>query len=145
MAEKEMKEVVRSLNKAIEKKDVETVVSLYAEKAILIAPEGTFEGGEEIRRYWMWQGESVLTVKSTETEMIVQGNKLTAEHIIAVTMKNGAKWQVPIACMYAFADGKIKLHKMSYDRLSVAKQAVTGWLAKRLVNSIVIRIEKGLH
>jgi len=140
-----MKDVVRGLNQAIEKKDVEAVVSLYAEKAILIAPEGTFEGREEIRRYWMWQGHSALEVTSTETEMIVQGSKLAAEHIIAATLKNGAKWQVSIACMYEFADGKIKLHKMSYDRLSVAKQAAKGWLAKKLVNSIISRMEKGLH
>jgi len=145
LSEKEIKDVVRGLNQAIERKDVEKMLSLYAEGAVLVVPEGTFEGREEIRRYWMWQAQSALEVKSTETEMIVQGNKLAAEHIIAVTMVSGTKWQVSIACMYEFTDGKIQLHKLSYDRLSVAKQAAKGWLAKRLVSSIVSQVEKGLH
>jgi uncharacterized protein (TIGR02246 family) len=145
LSEKEIKDVVRGLNQAIERKDVEKMLSLYAETATLVAPDGTFEGKEEIRRFWTWQTQSALEATSTETEMMTQGNKLAAEHIIAVTMANGMKWQVPITCIYEFADGKIQLHKMSYDRLSVAKQAAKGWLAKRLVNSIIGQMEKGLR
>jgi len=145
LSEKGIKDVIRSLNQAIERKDVEKILSLYVEEATLVTPDGTFEGKEEIRRFWLWQAQSALEATSTETEMIVQGNKLAAEHIIAVTTISGMKWQVPITCIYKFTDGKIQLHRMSYDRLSVAKQAAKGWFAKRLVNSIIRQMEKGLH
>lgn len=145
MSEEEIKSVVRDLNQAIERKDLGKMLFLYVEDASLVAPEGTFEGREEIERYWTWQIRSALEVTSTETEMIVQGNKIAAEHIIGVTMVNGMKWRQPIACIYEFTDGKIKRHRISYDRLSIAKQAAKGWLAKRLVNSVRGQMEKGLH
>lgn len=44
VSEKEIKGVVRGLNKAIDRKDVERMLSLYAEGATPVAPEGTFEG-----------------------------------------------------------------------------------------------------
>jgi hypothetical protein len=34
---------------------------------------------------------------------------------------------------------------MSFDRLSLAKQAAKGWFSKRLVGSIEAQMEKGLH
>lgn len=145
MPEKRIKGVVRSLNAGIEEKDIEKMLLLYAEDATLVTPEGTFTGREEIKRYWSWQVQQASKVTSTETEMIVEEDKLAAEHIIEVEMIDGGKWRVPIACIYHFTDGKIQNHKMSYDRLSVAKQAAQGWFATKLVGSIVGRMEKGLR
>jgi len=80
LSEKEIKDVIRSLNQAIERKDVEKILSLYAEEATLVAPDGTFEGKEEIRRFWLWQAQSALEAISTETEMIVQRKACCRAH-----------------------------------------------------------------
>jgi len=48
-------------------------------------------------------------------------------------------------CAYEFTDDKIQEVRTVYDRLLIAKQVAKGWLAKRLVNSIVKQAEKGLH
>ncbi len=147
MSEEDMKGAVRGLNEAITKTDVDGILSFYAEDAVLVTPEGRFEGKQKIRQYWNWQLGRVSEVSSTETEfhMMVQGNKLAAEHVIEATMTNGAKWSAPVSCLYDFGEGGVKLHRMSFDRLTLAKQAAKGWLPKRIVNSIVAQMEKGLR
>jgi ketosteroid isomerase-like protein len=137
--------MVRRLNDAIQDKDVDAVVSMYAEDAILVVPEGTFEGRKEIRRYWEWQIGMADELEGTETEIMAQGDKAAAEHVYSVRMVDGGIWRAPISCLYEFKDERIRRHRMSYDRLSIAEQAATGWLASRLVGSIVGRMEEGLE
>lgn len=147
MTEEDMRFVVRALNDAIMKMDVQKLLSFYAEDATLIAPEGTFKGKEEIMRYWTWQFGLASGIKTTETGfgMIVQGNKLAAEHIVDIIMLNGMKPSVLIACLYEFSRGEIRLHKMSSDRLALSKQAAKGWFATTIVNMLVSQMEKGLR
>lgn len=145
MSEEEMKSAVRGLNEAIQRKELENVLSFYAEDATLETPEATFKGRKEIRRYWVWQIQSASDITGTEATMMVQGNQLAAMHVYDVTRIDGTRWRAPITCLYEFTGARFQRHRMSYDRLSIAKQAAKGWLAKRLVNSIVGQMEKGLH
>lgn len=145
MSEEEMKSAVRGLNEAIQRKELEKVLSFYAEDATLDTPEDTFKGREGIRRYWAWQIQAASDIAGTETAMMVQGNQLAALHVYDVTRIDGIRWRAPVACLYEFTGAKFQHHTLSYDRLSIAKQAAKGWLANRLVNSIVGQMEKGLH
>jgi len=52
LAESENASLVRDLNEATERKDVESIPNLYSDDATLDTPEGTFAGKEEIGRYW---------------------------------------------------------------------------------------------
>jgi len=123
--------LVRDPNAATETKDVETILSFCLEDATLEVPEGSFEGKAEIGRYWKWQ--------------LDQGEKLCAVHLIEGNMPDGSKWATPVACIYNFTNGRIQSHRICFDRLSLARQAARGWLASRLINSIVSKMEKGLH
>lgn len=145
LAESEIAASIRGLNEALERKDADSILSLYSDDATLEVSEGTFAGKEEIGRYWRWQFGQASEITSTEVEMIVQGDKLCAVHMIGVTMSNGMKWTAPVTCIYSFADRKIQSHRMCFDRLLVAKQAAKGWLAGKLVGSVVSKMEKGLH
>jgi hypothetical protein len=55
------------------------------------------------------------------------------------------KYETPGVCIYEIDNGKIKQHTVLYDRLSVAKQAVKGAVSKRVVNSVLNKMEKGLR
>jgi len=142
----EIVNVVRKLNEALSKGDIETLMSFYEEDATLISPNGKFQGKDAIRRNWMWSLETCRNLTTTETEFGVMaiGNKVAAEHTMEGTV-DGMKVSVPIPCLYEFSGDKIKLHKMTYDRLSFAKQAAKGWFSKRIVGSIEAQMEKGLR
>ena len=146
MNEEKIAGIMRNLIKSLETGDVEKTLSLFAEDGVWVNPNGTFKGKEELRRYLTNSAQSMrdMTVTETGNKIIVQGNKAFYEHIIAVTIE-GKRAEGLAMCAYEFTDDKIQEVRTVYDRLLIAKQVAKGWLAKRLVNSIVKQAEKGLH
>ena len=146
MNEEKIAGIMRHLIKSLETGDVEKTLSLFAEDGVWVNPNGTFKGKEELRRYLTNSAQSMrdMTVTETGNKIIVQGNKAFYEHIIAVTIE-GKRAEGLAMCAYEFTDDKIQEVRTVYDRLLIVKQVAKGWLAKRLVNSIVKQAEKGLH
>lgn len=146
MSEEQIKTILGDFRQALNKKDIEKVVSFFAEDATIVAPVGIFKGNEEIKRYFtrLFQSFPDLTVTDAGIGIIVQGNKAVREHVLEATSE-GVKWSVPGTGVYEFSDEKIQHHRSFHDRLSIAKQAAKGWFAKRMVNSIVKRADRGLR
>jgi len=146
MPEEKIENIMRDCLRALEKGDVEKGLSFWAEDGVWVTPAGTFKGKEEVKRYLTWMAQSMRDVKIVETGIgiMVQGNNAFVEHVIAGTM-GGVKGEVLAMCAWEFSDGKIHRMRTVMDRLSLAKQVARGWLAKRLVNSIVKQAERGLH
>ena len=146
MNDEKIASIMRDLIKSLETEDVEKTLSLFAEDGVLVNPDGTFKGKEELRRYLTNSSQSMRDVTVTETgnKIIVQGNKAFYEHVIAVTI--GDKRAEGLAmCAYEFTNDKIQEVRTVYDRLLMAKQAAKGWFPRTLVNLIVKQAEKGLH
>jgi hypothetical protein len=76
---------------------------------------------------------------------LTEGNKAVSQYALAGKTADGMKFEVPGVCTYEFKNGKIQQHTTIMDRLLLAKQAVKGIAAKRLVGSLVNRAEKGLR
>jgi len=146
MSEEKIESVIRDYGEAIEKRDVEKALSFFAEDSTWVTPEGTFKGKEELKRYLTWSFQSVpdLTITDTGIGIMVKGDKAVYEHIFAGTIE-GVKTEWLAICVYEFSDEKIQHLRTVYDRLSTAKRVAKGWLAKRMISSIVKRAEKGLH
>lgn len=146
MSNENIENIMREFVGALYKRDLDKALSLCAEDADWVTPEGTYRGREEIKRYWTWvmQINSDLACKDSGIGIIAQGNNAVYEHLVSGTT-NRMKYQMPVMCVYEFSDGKIQHIRTVYDRLIVAKQAAKGSLAKWLVNSIVKQAEKGLH
>jgi len=146
MADEKIAGIMRDFIQALEKKDLEKVLSLCTDDAVWVTPDGSFKGKGELRRYLTWFFDVGQNVKVTESgnKIIVQGNRAFYEHIISATIR-GVKIEYLAMCAYEFSGEKIQQMRTVHDRLSIAKQAVKGWPAKWLVNSIVKRAEKGLH
>jgi len=146
MNEEEIASIMRELIKSLEAADVEKSLSFFAEDGVWVNPNGSFKGKEELRRYLTNSAQSMRDMKISETgnKIIVQGNRSFYEHVIAVTIE-GERAEGLAMCAYEFTNDKIQEVRTVYDRLLIAKQVAKGWLAKRLVNSIVKQAEKGLH
>ena len=78
------------------------------------------------------------------TALLRRGNQAFVEHVISGTL-NGVRAEYLALCAYELKDEKIKEVRAVYDRLSLAKQAARGWLAKWLVGQVVKQVEKGLR
>jgi len=147
MSEEKIESVIRGWRAALEKKDVEKALSFVAEDAVWVAPEGTFKGKEEWKRYltWMARVNADLKLKDAGIGILTKGNKAVSQYTLEVKTADGMKYEVPGVCVYEFKNEKIQQHSTILDRALVAKQVAKGIAAKRLVGSLVKRMEKGLH
>jgi len=131
---------------------VEKMLSFFAEDAVWVSPVGTFEGKEGLRRVLTWDTQIAPTVKAKRSGIgiIVKDNKAVTEDI-SEGWYEGKKYEILAITVFEFSDDKIQHIRLFYDKLSIIKQVtmqykgVTGWFAKRLVNYIVGRGEKGLR
>ena len=143
MTNEEIANIMRDFVQTMAKGDVEKALSFFTEDAVWVNPNGTFKGKDEARRSLSAEAESMqdTTVTETGNGIIVEGNKAFFEHVIAGTVQ-GRKVEILAMCAYEFSDGKIKEVRSVFDRLSLAQQAVKGWIPKMLVNFIVKQAEK---
>ena len=136
---------VREYINAINKKDTEKALSFFTDDATWTANEGIFKGREELKRYITWMFESLpdISIADDGIGIIVQGNIAVYQHTFEATVE-GIKIKVPSICVYEFSGEKCKNHWAYNDRLSSAKQAVTGLIGRKVVNTLINRMEKGL-
>ena len=128
------------------------MLAFFAEDAVWVSPVGTFKGKEELKHILTWDTQVCPTVKSRHSGIgiMVKGNKAVSEGISEADYV-GKKFEGPGMTVFEFSNDKIQHIRLYYDKLSMVKQVtmqytgITGWLAKRIVNSIVKRAEKGLH
>jgi len=152
MSEEEIASIASDFAEAFVKRDVERMLSFFAEDAVWVSPVGTFKGKEGLRRVLTWDTQISPTVKARRSGigLMVKGNKAVDESISECEYE-GKKVEVPGITVFEFNDGKIQHIRLFYDKLSVIKQVtkqytgVTGWFAKKIVNYIVRKAEEGLH
>jgi ketosteroid isomerase-like protein len=146
MSDEKIASIMHDFIQALEKKDSEKALSLCADDAVWVTPEGSFKGKGELKRYLTWLFDVFQNLKVAESgnKIIVQGDRAFYEHIISATYQ-GVRAECLAICAWEFSGEKIQQMRTVQDRLSIAKQAAKGPLAKWLVNSIVKRAEKGLH
>ena len=146
MAKEEIIRIMRNFKDAYNKKDLEESLSFFTEDADWVNPDGVFKGKEEIKNYFKWVFETVPDQKVIESgvKIIAEEDRAVYEHILEGSHE-GMKYQILALCIYEFKGDKIQHVRSAYDRLSLAKQATKGKIAKTAVNSIIKQMEKGLH
>ena len=147
MSEEKIESVIRGWRAAVEKADVEKALSFVAEDAVWVNNEGTFKGKEEWKRYLTWMAKVTPDVKFKDAGIgvMTKGNKAVSQFTVEAKTSDGMRFEVLGICLYEFKNDKIQQHWSISDRLSAAKQAAKGTVAKRVVSTIVNRMEKGLH
>ena len=137
---------MREYVKAMAEGDVEKMLSLCTEDEVEISPYGTSRGKEEVRRSSQALSQQVNDMKVTESGngIIVEGNKAFFEHVISGVVQ-GKRFEVLAFCAYEFSGDKIKEVRSTFDRLLMAQQAAPNWLAKKMVNFIINKMEAGMR
>jgi len=152
MSEKEIESIVRDFREAFVKRDVEEMLSFFAENVVLVTPAGTFKGKQEVKHFWTWETRvsPSETARVSGIGIMVKENRAVCESVSEGDFE-GKKYEAPGITVYEFSDDKIQHMRLYYDKLSIVRQVtmqytgITGWFAKRLANYIVGQAEKGLH
>lgn len=107
VSEERIKSLMRDFIRAQEEGDVERTLSFFTEDATYITPMGTFEGDDELRRYFTRLAQAIpdLTITPTGIYIVVDGNKAAYEHVIAGTYQ-GKECEWLAMCAYEFRGEK---------------------------------------
>jgi len=145
MSKENNTELMHNLIKSLEENDAEKALSLCTEDVTFVTPYGSFTGKEEVGNYFKWMFNAMHGIKFTKTGVgfLVQGDKGVDEHIVT-GVHDGVPIEFLAICTYQFSNGKIKEMRDAFDRLTMANQAVKGWLPKKMVGAIVQKTSKGL-
>ena len=110
MAEKKIESLIRGFVDAFAKGDVETALSFFTEDAVWGAPEGTFKGKEEMKRYITWSIQVTPDKKFRDAGIgiMVKGNNAVWEYVIEGVTLEGMKFEVLGICVYELSDEKIQ-------------------------------------
>jgi hypothetical protein len=146
MSKEELISTMRKFRDALNEKDLEKSLSFFTEDADWLNPDGEFKGKEELKKYLKWGFEISPDQKIIESgiKIMAEKNKAVYEHILEGSFE-GMKYKILALCIYEFKEDKLQHLRTTYDRLSMAKQLAKGPIAKTAVNSIINRMEKGLH
>jgi len=146
MSETNIETLIRNFLDAYMKQDVDGTLSFFAENGVWQVPEGVFKG-KEAKRYltWVFKVNRQIKFRDAGIGLVVKGNKAVYEYMLEAVTSQGMKYETPGICIYEIGDGKIKQHRVLYDRLSVANQAAKGTVSKRVIKSVLNTMEKGLR
>ena len=142
-----IKSIIRNMLEAYNKKDLTSLLSLFADDATYIRSEGTFRGKEEIKRYYTWIYSIYSEISLKEKGIIVEGDRAVLEWALEGTSVRGGgkKAQFQGLDLFEFKNGKVQEVHIYQDRLLIAKQLASGWFEKTIINAVVNRMEKGLR
>ena len=140
--------LVRGVLDAFNRKDLEGLLSFFADDAVMVRPEGTFHGKDEIRRFYVWNFAGYLQNTLIEKDLVIEGNKVVLEFVSEATIVRSGKelkQHLPGMVMFEFKDGRVQHAHDYYNKLSGAQQLANGWFEKTIVNGVVKRMDKGLR
>jgi len=117
MSEEKIVSVVREFVEAYVKRDVEKMLSFFAEDTLWVDPMGTFKGKEELKRYLAWDVQTVpeLKIRDAGIGIMVSGNKAVCEWVFDGSTSDGRRWRdIPVITVYEFSGGKIQQQHRAY-------------------------------
>jgi uncharacterized protein (TIGR02246 family) len=140
--------LVRGVVNAFNRKDLEGMLSFFADDAIMVRPEGTFRGKDEIKRFYEWNFAGYLKNTLVEKDLVIEGDKVVLEFVSEATVVRGRKelkQHLPGMVMFVFKDGQVQQVHDYYNKLLSAQQLANGWFEKTIVNGVVKRMKRGLR
>jgi ketosteroid isomerase-like protein len=122
MSEEEIAGIASDFAEAFVNRDVEKMLSFFAEDAVWVSPVGTFKGKEGLRPVLIWDTQISPTVKARRSgiALIVKGNKAVDESISECEYE-GRKVEVPGITVFEFSDGRDSTYQ-AFLRQAVDRQ-----------------------
>ena len=137
---------------AYQDRDVERMLAMFADDAVMFWSQGTFRGKAAIRQVLEQDVRecSTAVVRDTGLGMLVAGRSVVWERQISLTVQ-GVPVREDAVTILEFDDaGLIRQFRSYYDKLGMMNQiasglpGIYGWFARKVVGSIVAQANKGL-
>jgi uncharacterized protein (TIGR02246 family) len=147
MSIEENRRILSDLHAAINNRDLDKAMSLFADDASwIVMPGATCYSKDEIRKYLQKIMKSYEKFFLRDIHPpVVSGEMATHEYMIEVKMKDGREGAGPSVVVAEFRNGRITQIRNYIDKLEAAKQLAKGTLAKRTVARIAKQVEAAVN
>jgi uncharacterized protein (TIGR02246 family) len=139
----ENRRILSDLHAAVNNRDLDKAMSLFADDASwIVMPGGTCYSKDQIRKYL----EKIMKIyeKFNLRDIhppVVSGEMATHEFMFDVKAKGRPEGSVPSVVVAEFRNGRITQIRNYVDKLEAAKQFAQGTVAKRVVARIAKQVE----
>ena len=143
MSVEESGTIASDLHTALNNRDLDRAMSLFADDASLIVmPGGTCYTKDQIRKYFEKSLNNCekFILKDIHPP-VVSGDMLTHEYIHEIKTRDGREGQIPAVVVMELRNGKITQIRYYIDKLEAAKQMAKGAVAKLAVASVAKEVE----
>jgi uncharacterized protein (TIGR02246 family) len=142
MSIEENRRILTDLHAALNNRDLDRAMSLFADDASwIVMPGGTCYSKDEIRKYLekIMKTYEKFNLRDIHPP-VVSGEMATHEYMIDVKRK-GREGSLPSVVVAEFRNGRITQLRNYIDKLEAAKQLAQGTVAKRAVASVAKQVE----
>lgn len=143
MSVEENRKIAWDFHAALNNRDLDKAMSLFADDASwIVMPGATVYTKQDIRKYFekIMKTYPKFIVRDIHPP-VVSGEMLTHEYIHEVRLQDGREGQIPAIVVMELRNGKITQVRHYIDKLEAAKQMAKGAVTKRAVASIVKQVE----
>jgi len=146
MSAEENKRVASELHAALNNRDIEKALALFADDASwIVMPGGTCYTKAEIRKYIEKVFKTYEKFRLRDVHPpVASGNMVTHEFIHEVKLRDGNEGQVPAVVVMELGNGKITQIRYYIDKLEAAKQMASG-AAKLAVSAVAKQVEAAVN
>ena len=151
-SEDEIRRTVEEYVAAYEARDIDRLLTLFADDAEATLAPGTFRGKDEIRMLYDWDAKlsPTASVRDTGIGVLVSGRTAVCERRISLTYE-GIPYEEEAATIFEFDDaGLIRRQRSYYDKLALMDEIASGYpgiqgrIFRRLTGYLVAQGRKGL-
>ena len=139
-----IRKVAMALDSAIEKKNVEEILSSFADDCEIELLRQRLVGKEGVKRWLDWLYEHFIQVKLQPIVIIVEGNTLFEEFIVRARLHSGIEIKAKQAEVLVYDNDKIKSLRLYFDRLDFVEVVAKDPVSKAIVNRITKKSLQGL-
>jgi ketosteroid isomerase-like protein len=139
-----IKQVVMEFDNAIESKDIDGLVSFFADDYEIELMGTTLSGKKGVRKWLEWLFGTLVEVQFKPIIIMVEGNVFFEEFILVGTLPNGKVVESKQSEVVVYEDFKIKSLRVYFDRLDFADAVAKDFISRRIVETLISRFLKGL-
>jgi ketosteroid isomerase-like protein len=142
--QKQIREYAKSFDDAIERRDMNQVMSYFCDDSEIELLGIKLTGTEGLRKAFDWIYKYLKEIILVPITIMVDGDVFFEEFIVKAKVKDGKELKVKQAEVLVWYEDKIKSLRLYFDRLELADAFISNLLERMMVNQLVKESFKGL-
>ena len=138
-------QVAKDFDDVIETRDIERILSFFAEDCSIELFNLTLHGHEGARKWLEWMFQHLTEITFDPIVIMVDGNVFFEEFIVQGKLRDGRTVQSKQAEVLVYENLLVKSLRLYFDRLDFADSVASGWLNRKIIQKLIKESIKGLQ